>query len=441
MHDRQLPPQNLEAEMSVLGAVFLDNPCLRKVSGMVDPLDFYRESHRLILKAMLHHQVKKQPIDLVTICKTLKDHGKLEEVGGAAYIANLVDYTPTSANVEHYCKIVREMALRRRLILHGRKIQEAAYGSEPVGDIIPDAKSELSEITASMDSFGGVTASDLSTVSMRAEIYKGLAKTFSETRFLTEYHLIDQKIRGVAPGEVMTVIAEPGGFKTAFLQNLLRRAKIRTGRESLFFSLEMPAEKLYEREVQITSGCSGRAVEKHFQGQGQYDVELPDPDKSMIVCAKPRLTLEKMERYIEMTRQKYGDIGVIGIDFLQLMPGPGKIFERIEHNAYGIKELAGVAKVPIILLSQINVVGRKEKAGINFYDAKGGGAIEEAADFGLGFYNDKAGNLVCEGLKNRNGPIGWKLEVEINRVSFRFVEFHEYQEVKAKAKDDEACPY
>jgi len=448
MNDRKLPPQAIEGEVSILGAIFLDNSCIRKVSGIIDAMDFYRESHRKIFRAMLHHQSKGIPIDLVTLSNTLKDRDELEEVGGASYLVQLVDYVPTSANVEYYCKMVKEASVRRQMILYGEKISEMAYESESVGEIIPEAKSGLSEITANMDSFGGVSLQDLSTFDSRMANYERRVKTIDQDRFITEYALLDRKIRGVAPGEVMTIVAEPGGFKTAFLQNLLKRGAKRTSKHALFFSMEMPDDKIFEREIQIDCGVSGWDVECHFKGGGRYAIDqknIAAGHNGLIVCSKPRLSLEQMERYVDLTRQKFGEVVALGIDFIQLMPGPpgtSKIFDRIEHNAYGAKTMAKALNVPVILLSQINVLGRKEKQGINFSDAKGGGAIEEAADIGLGFYHDKSGVLVCEGLKNRNGPRGWKLEAEINRVTFQFIDFTLYEERKGKAKgEDDGCPY
>lgn len=441
--DRKLPPQSIESEMSILGAVFLDNACLRKVSGMMDVTDFYREPHRKILTAMLHHQKTGQPIDLITLTKTLKSLDALEEIGGAAYLATLVDYVPTSANVAYYCRTVKEMAVRRQTITFAQEVMTKAYdATEDFAEIIPEAKEGLADIAANMDSFGGVSLSDLSTFEQRRLNYERRIKTIDQDRFITEYELLDQIIRGVAPGEVLTIVAEPGGFKTAFLQNLLKRGCRRTNLSTLFFSMEMPSEKVFEREVQIDCEVSGWDVERHFKGVPTYGVRVEQPKSEMIVCEKPRLTLEKMERYADLSRQKFGTLAAVGVDFLQLMPGPGKIFDRIEHNAYGVKTLAKSLNLPFILLSQINVMGRKEKGGISFSDAKGGGAIEEAADIGLGFYHDKDGALVCEVLKNRNGPRGKKLEALLNRKAFKFLDFTEYVEPKKgkRTEEETECP-
>lgn len=358
-------------------------------------------------------------------------------------MVNLIDYVPTASNVEHYCKIVKEMSVRRQLILHGQRIQEMAYGEETLDEVIPEARDSLSTIASNMDSFGGVSISDLVTMEMRKALYQKQLQTIDKQRFITEFTLLDREIRGIAPGEVLTIIAEPGGFKTAFLQNLLIKGAKRTKKRNLLFSMEMPAEKILERDIQIACGCSGWDVERHFNGQGSpYVEEKALRENGLIVCTKTRLTIEKMIRYKELADQKFGGVGAIGIDFLQLMAGTGKLVERIEHNSYGIKTMAKELNIPVILLSQINVEGRKEKFDINFLSAKGGGAIEESADTGLGFYFDKAGKLVCKILKNRNGGTGTRFEVDVNRKAFQFIDFLEYNQKKSKSSDeDESCPY
>jgi replicative DNA helicase len=440
---RKIPPQSMEAEQSVLGSVFIDNECLKVVSNLIDGSDFFREPHRKIYMAMLHHRKNGIPIDLVTISGTLKSSGSLEEIGGGAYLYTLVDFVPTSANVAFYCKTVKEMAVRRQMIGYAQNLQEMAYGLTDVGDIIPSAKEGLSLMSASLDTFGGVNLKDLATRQDRMESYRNQVKDLSRSRFTTGFKLIDKNIRGIAPGEVLTIVAEPGGFKTAFVLNILDRAITRTKENNLFFSMDMTKERLFEREVQMYNGCSGWEVEKFYQGTGGLYV---DPEKmertgaDTIICDKTKLSAEQMIRYYELAERKFGKINCIGIDYIQHMAGAGKIFDRVEMNAYAVSDMAKELKVPIICLSQINVVGRKEKNGINFCDAKGGGAIEEKARIGLGFYHDKNGSLVCECLKNNNGRAGWKLEADIDKKAFLFRDFIEYNDVKKPTSED-FCPY
>lgn len=143
--------------MSILGAVFLDNACIGKVSRLIDFLDFYRESHRDIFKTMLQLNLTKSPIDFVTVSNKLKEAGGLETVGGAAYLLTLVDFVPTAANVGHYCQIVKEASSKRQLIQYGQKLIALSYSGAPITEGVKDAKAELAGISSSMDSFGGVS--------------------------------------------------------------------------------------------------------------------------------------------------------------------------------------------------------------------------------------------------------------------------------------------
>ena len=298
MHsDRRTPPSQIEAEMSVLGSVFIDNDCIKTVSNLIDGADFFREPHRKIYHAMLQAQLTGTPIDLVTISAALKTDGKLEECGGGAYLAVLVDYVPMSANVGHYCKLVKESAIRRRMILYGQSIIDAGYVGKDIGEHLNNAKSELADLIGGMDSFGGVSTKDITTISDRAARYAVQAQTLEKNRFITGFGRLDYIIRGVAPGEVMTIIAEPGGFKTAWLQNLLLRGSKRTGLHHLFFSLEMPSEKVFERETQISTGLVGREVERVYKNAASggretatriYNETLNGGSSGLLVCDKPR---------------------------------------------------------------------------------------------------------------------------------------------------------
>lgn len=460
--DRKIPPQQPEAEMSVLGSVLLDNACIKAVSTMIDGADFYRESHRKIYHAMLQAQIKGEPIDLVTMSAALKADGNLDECGGGAYLYTLSDYVPTSANVGHYCKLVKESSSRRKLIQYGQSLVEFGYGGGQIGERLKEAKGELAEIVGGLDSFGGVSIKDITAIDDRAARYAVQSQKLENSRFVTGFPLLDYLIRGVAPGEVMTIIAEPGGFKTAWLQNLLLRGAKRTGLHHLFFSLEMPVEKVFEREAQISSGYAGREIERIYKGATGdsreeaiklYKDMYANGSSGLLVCDKPRQDIAKIARYTELAETKYGKINAIGIDYLGLMDAPGRsLFEKTAFIAPEFKHLAKELNIPVILLCQINREGAKNTHDILITDAKGGGDIEASADIMLGFYHDANGVLVCKVLKNRNGANGVKLAVEINKEAFQFQSITAYEEPvienrrvgavqRRKSQEDEPCPY
>ena len=428
MHNAQ--PQSFEAEMSILGAIFLENGCIRKVAGVVDTLDFYREGHRKIYRAMLGLHRQKSPIDTVSMVNRLKADGALEEIGGAAYLATLMDFTPTSANVAHYCRIVKEKSVARQVATFAAELAVRAADESPAG-IIAEAKAKIQEIASGLDGMNGVSASDLLTFDQREERYRRFIKEIDRERFRTGFRHLDRVIRGVAPGEVLTLAAYSGTFKTAFLQNLLLRGAESSGLYHLFFSLEMPAEKVFERELQIQGGATGRNVEDHYLGRHDSASVRAGGDRSgshgLIVCDRPRLTLDNISRYIEIARQKYGRVGAVGIDYLGLMQAPGKnLFEKTAHISAETKNMAKELRVPIILLSQINRTAAVAGGEIETHSAKGGGDVEAGADFMLGFWRDKDDTLICKIMKNRNGAAGINLAVEINPETLRFADMTPY---------------
>lgn len=441
MNARELP-YNKEAEMSVLGAVLLDSDCLKAVSGHIDGDDFHEEKHRRIFHSMLQSQISEAPVDVVTLAAALKDNGCFEDCGGTAYLYALSEYVPTSANVAYYCKLVKEASVRRQLIDYGQQMVQTIYAGAKVDEALKLAKDKLTTLVGSMDAFGGVNVKDITTIDDRAARYAVHAQTLEKSRFITGHPMLDQVIRGVAPGEVMTIIAEPGGFKTAWLQNLLLGGARRTGLYHLFFSLEMPVEKVFEREAQISSGYIGREVERIFKGakgDGRQDAAMlytktaNNGSKGLLVCDKPRLDIPKITRYAELAASKYGKINAIGIDYLGLMHAPGRsLFEKTQFIAPEFKHLAKELNLPIILLCQINREGAKNSHDILITDAKGGGDIEASADIMLGFYHDANGVLVCKVLKNRNGANGVKLAVDINKEAFQFLKMTEYEEPQEK---------
>jgi len=435
MEHRRISPHSIEAEMSILGAAFVENSCMSKVSGMVDGLDFYSEAHRKVYHAMLTLHRRRQPIDLVTMVQLLKDDGKLEEIGGASYLSTLVDYVPMAANVTHYCRIVKEKSVARQVATFAAELIVKA-GEGTAAALLSEAKTRLQEIGGGLDGLDGVSVNDILTFEQRQNRYERHIRELNASRFTTGFPIIDACIRGVAPGEVMTIIAYSGTFKTALLQNLLLGGAERSGFFSLFCSLEMPVEKLFEREIQINGGISGREVEDHFSGSrdcmGVKSGLERLASRGLLVCDRPRLTLEKVGRYIDLARQKYGNIGVVGIDYLGLMHGQGKtLFEKTAYLSIETKNLAKELKVPIILLCQINRIGATSNGEIEMHHAKGGGDIEAGADFMLGLWRDGNEQLVCRVLKNRNGPTGQNFLVDMDTQSLTFKGMSLYKRVSA----------
>lgn len=423
---RHIPPQASEAEMSVLGAILLENSAITKALEIIGGDDFYRESHRKIFRAMQDLHGLPNPIDLTTLVEELKKRGELEETGGAAYLVTLVDAVPTAANISHYCRIVKEKSVARKILSASREMQAHVQDGKESSEIITSAKHTLDALNDEADAICGVNADDLIDFDMRNRQYQRFLRKINQQRFLTRFPLIDKEIRGVAPGEVLFIVAYSGTYKSALLQYLLLQSAKFTGLFSVFFSLEMPATKLFEREAAMQSGCNGYTVEYRWREKPSEAEEIhrtcrENGSPRLIVCDRPKLTIEQTARYIDATRRKFGEIGVAGIDYLGLMAAPGKtLFERTAYLAPELKNLAKSKNVPLIVLSQVNRESVRSQTEIETHSAKGGGDIEASADFMLGLYQNLEKALILKILKNRNGPAGDSFVVEIDKPSLRF---------------------
>lgn len=418
------------AEMSVLGAALTDNASMKIITASVDAMDFYPEKHRIIFRAMFELHSCGEPIDFVTLSAKIKENGGNV---AAPYLLELCDFSPTSANVRYYLRLMKHAAVSRQLAELGAKLMN--QGGD-VFETLTAAKEEIAEINSRLDGLNGVQVSDIQTLDNRAERYYRYIRQIDRARFTTGFHHVDQLIRGVAPGEVMQIVAYSGTYKTAFLQNLLLRGAERTGYYQLFFSMEMPAEKIFEREVQYAAEISGHEVERIYRND-RSDKETANlthaavyrcGSPGMLICDKPRLSLEKIGRYIELARQKYGKVSSVGIDYMGLMDAPGKsLYDKTAFISAETKNMAKELQVPIIMLCQVNRESAKNIKGIETHSAKGGGDIEAGADFMIGFYND-GDNLMCKLLKNRNGPAPRLFKVDIEKSHFKFRDIVPYEE-------------
>lgn len=427
------PTHSPEAEKSALGAALVDNTALDIITGIVGPEDFYLPPNRHIFGSMLTLQQNRTPIDFTTLTAALKTAGKLDEVGGAPYLLELVDYVPTSANASYYAGIVRQHAVSRSLagvaLVMGSKIKQ---GENPA-TVIDEARHSLDKLAGELDGVHGVNAADLMGFDARATAYRQSVARLDKYRFKTGFKDLDKELRGVAPGEVLIIIAYSGTFKSALMQFLLLRSARDTGLLSLFFSLEMPAAKLFEREVAMTSGINGYTCEYRWRNEPveANALQLAARDgggKNMLVCERPGLNVEQVGRYIDAAKRNHGDIGVVGIDYLGLMSAPGKtLFEKTAFLGPALKNLAKEKNVPLLVLAQVNRESVKNHAEIEAYSAKGGGDIEASADFMLGLQQQKQGQLTLKILKNRNGAAGQIWEVEIVKESLQFTGLQPYE--------------
>ena len=432
----QALPNNTECEQSVLSAMILDGNSLKEAAYQLEPADFYRTAHQKIFESILSLRKQKEPVDLVTLRAQLQKDGNLEQIGGASYLYKLADEVPIAVNIKAYCKIVKDKAIKRRFIEIGNAVMKRCFNDEPLESIVEYTNQSLAELKH----FKLNKLSDVYDSKRMVEEYRKYIGSLKNNRFITGVDEIDRRIRGVAGGEVLTIIARAGSFKTAMLQNLLKNYIDNSAWAAVFFSLEMPVANLAERYFGILDGCTGAEVEAMCTDQAQISSKqaaeaefIKDLERLYVIPSK--VSLHDIPKYISLIESEYQiKIGIVGIDYLGLLDGPGQNeYEIISRLARGIKSTAKLINLPVIVLSQVSRKGGDGEAEITLDMGRGSGAIEEGADFVLGLWQvektvDVIGaddprrdyDLICRILKNRKGTKGSRWILELDPSTLRF---------------------
>ena len=440
----KLPPQNLEAEASILGGVLLENEAINTVLELVNAEDLYRESHRKIFRAMVDLWDRSEPVDLITLSDQLKANGDLETVGGSAYLAELAGQVPTAANIAYYARIVREKAILRHLIRASTDI--ASRGLEERGDVddfLDDAEQAIFDIAEKRVSSSFVRVGDVMTETIKKvdELYQ---RKEMVTGVATGYRDLDRLTAGFQPSDLLIVAGRPGMGKTAFALNIAVNAAFR-GIGVAVFSLEMAMEQLVLRML-----CSEARVDHSRLRTGYLrDTEFPAlvkaagrlGDAPVYIDDTPAVTvLEVRAKTRRLVRDRSRKIGLVVIDYLQLMrahrDSPNRE-QEISEISRSLKALAKELQVPVVALSQLNrrVEERGDKHPV-MADLRESGAIEQDADVIMFVYRDEAydanknpGLAEIIIAKQRNGP------VDTLRLTFlkEYTRFEDYS-----GREDEA---
>lgn len=425
------PPHSVEAERSLLGGLMLDRRAWPRVASLVSPADFYRADHRLIFGAIRALEERGNGADPTTVAEQLLRHGHLEAAGGAPYLAQLVEDTPSARNVETYARMVREHATVRALIDFGRVTSELAHdrGDRRAEELIAEAAEALARLQAGARTGRGLVGSSelvtelLDDLERRRSGERGVSVGLSDFDALT---------LGLEPGDLVVIAGRPGMGKTALLVSIAAHVSRSTGVAA--FSAEMPAQQLMRRCVALLGGIS--------QGRLRRPDALAEPDWRVITDATgalaqrrlfvddtpaPRFTHVRAEVLALRAR---AELGLVLVDYAQLLQGSGdNRYEQLRDVAYGAKNLAKEARVPVILLAQLNRgVERRDSKRPTLSDLRDSGAIEEAADivgmlYSEGYYDSDFSMpyvLECTLEKNRNGERGeclWRFAGECSRVS------------------------
>jgi replicative DNA helicase len=421
---RKMPPQSLEAEMSILGGILVDNEAINRALEIITPEDLYRESHRKILRAMIDLNEKGEPCDLITLTTILKKKGELEEVGGGAYLATLVDFVPMAANIAYYCKIVKEKGITRKLITAATEIVTNGYEDRVnVEELLDSAQKVIFEISENRlrPAFFPVGELIKDTIKSIELLYE---KKEHITGVPSGFLDLDSKTAGFQKGDLIIIAGRPSMGKTAFALNIGQYAAIHA-RETYpvaIFSLEMSKESLVTRLLCSESRIDASRLRTGHLIESDWDKLAKGAGKlhqaKIFIDDTPAISVLEMRAKCRRMKAEH-NIGLILVDYLQLMRGgvnPESRQQEISEISRSLKALAKELNVPVVALSQLNrgLESRTDKRPM-MSDLRESGAIEQDADVIMFVYREEVYEKEKEELKGkaeiiigkqRNGPIG-----------------------------------
>jgi replicative DNA helicase len=427
VEDLKIPPHSIEAEQAVLGGLMLDNNAWDQVADRVSERDFYRHDHRQIFRAIGNLADRSQPFDVVTMSEWLESNGLIEEAGGMVYLATLAKDTPSAANIAAYADIVREKSVLRQLIHVGTEIAEKGFNPQGEGSkaLLDEAEKRVFEIAEKgarnrqgfndMRSLLKLAVERIEILHEQDDPITGVATGFDD---------LDEKTSGLQEGDLVIVAGRPSMGKTTFSMNIAEYAAVKSGKPVAVFSMEMPGEQLTNRML----SSMGR-IDQHRLRTGRLeDDDWPRltsavgmlSEVPMFIDDTPALTPTELRARARRLYREHGELGVIVIDYLQLMQGGGGSSSEnraaeISEISRSLKALAKELSVPIIALSQLNrsLEQRPNKRPV-MSDLRESGAIEQDADVIIFIYRDEVynedspdkGTAEIIIAKQRNGPIG-----------------------------------
>ena len=421
----KIPPYSITAEQSVIGALMLDKQSWDKVADFLIEDDFYRRDHQLIYRAIKILAEKQSPLDVITLSETLEQLGWLEECGGLAYLATLAKETPSAANIVAYAEIVREKSVLRRLISSGSDIADLAFypqGRQTI-ELIESAEQKVFHI-ADQYRRKGTGFSPIKPLLAKAidRIEMLFQKEGHITGASTGFNDFDDLTSGMQPSDLVIVAGRPSMGKTTFAMNIAEHVAIKEQVPVAVFSMEMPGEQLAMRMI----SSLGR-IDQHRVRTGKLeDDEWPRMTSAINILAETKLYIddtpamtptEVRARCRRLARENDGKLGLVVLDYLQLMQSPGSEsrVNEISDISRSLKALAKELNVPVIALSQLNrsLEQRPNKRPI-MSDLRESGAIEQDADVIVFIYRDEVYNKETTDkgtaeiiiAKQRNGPIG-----------------------------------
>lgn len=431
MIETRVPPQNIEAEQSVLGAMLQDKNAVWNACSKLKPEDFYKSNHATIFTAILSLFKKDQEVDILTVTEALQSTGNLDAVGGITYINDLPMRCISVKGVDRHIQIIKDKSRLRRLLGIAQNIEDQIFSeTKPAEQIFDEAESNILDIAQEssnhqIQSVGEAMQNVLVAYAdrmMKQEAYPGLSSGIEE---------LDKTISGFKKGNLIILAGRPGMGKTSFAITVLRNLVFQQEKSCLLFSLEMSQEEMAQSLLAASTYVSNRAL-----GNGE---EIPADaynrlayfanqymDKKLHICNTAQLTVANIKSICRNIKAKHG-LDFIIIDYLQLLSGPAQSrrnrYEEVSSISRDLKNLAGELDVPILVLSQLNrrVEDRENKRPL-LYDLRESGSIEQDADIVMFLYREKYYKNISSGLgisphdgnliepaeiivaKNRRGP-------------------------------------
>ena len=434
----RIPPQNLEAERSLLGSILLDSEVLVKIADKLDAEDFYEQRHGSIYGSILHLYEKRKPLDVLTISSRLTDEGLIDEIGGSSYLTTLVNDVPSAAHAEHYAEIVHQKGVMRRLIQASQDIIGMGYDeAEEVQGLLEKAEARLFQVSQSniKQEISSVEEILEGTFERLDDLHRNKAKIRGVP---TGFKALDNKLAGLNKSDMIVLAARPAMGKTTLVMNLAHSISMKSKQPTLIFSLEMSKEQLVDRLLSAESGIdawnlrTGNLRDDDFEKLNHAMGSLSEAP--IYIDDTPGLTALELRTKARRENHKH-QLGVIIIDYLQLMSGGGRggdnnRVQEISEISRGIKALARELNVPVIALSQLSRSVEQRSPQIpQLSDLRESGSIEQDADIVMFIYREDYYNPETERqhitdliiAKHRNGPTG-KVELFFHPEQLKFMD-------------------
>jgi len=420
----KMQPHSVEAEQSVIGGLLLSAEGWDSVAEEVEIRDFYRPDHRLIFKQIAGLANDSQPVDVITVADKLTASGELDAAGGLAYLAELAANTPSASNIRAYAQVVRERASLRRLIEAAQEIAESGFNPDgrTSDELVDEAERKIMQISEQGPKAGGPVDTD----SLLKRAVDRIEELFNSdgdiTGLSTGFKDLDGMTSGLQPSDLVIVAGRPSMGKTSFAMNIVEQAALANQKPILAFSMEMPADQLMIRilssigRIDQTRIRTGKLEQEDWPKLGNAVNRMKGVP--LFIDDTPALTPTELRTRARRVAREHGELGLIMVDYLQLMRVAGDSEGRtaeISEISRSLKAIAKEFQCPMLALSQLNraLEQRPNKRPVNS-DLRESGAIEQDADLIMFIYRDEVYNEdspdkgTAEIIigKQRNGPIG-----------------------------------